>query len=60
MSLTSWPTRRGEAGQALLEYVLVMACIVLPLILVADSLQRAMGRFLRRLLLTVATWPIGR
>ncbi|NMB24566.1 MAG: hypothetical protein GX986_03445 [Firmicutes bacterium] len=52
-------TRRGEAGQALLEYALVMACIALPLILVADGMQRAMARFLRHLLMTVAIWPIG-
>ena len=59
MSAFKQACRLGEVGQALLEYVLVISCIALPLILVASRMQEGMTRFLRHLIATVAVWPIG-
>jgi Flp pilus assembly pilin Flp len=48
-----------EEGQAMLEYILVLAAITLPLVLVMRQLQDEMAAFLAQLLVTVSLWTIG-
>ena len=51
--------RQSESGQILLEYMLVLAFVALPLLLTADTVRKAMGKFLHTVVRTVAIWPSG-